>query len=290
MIDEITNFVNWLRRRNPQARTWRDYGYDLNQFVAIVGDKPPASVTIQDIDNFITAQAARGLKPTSINRHLAAIMALYTFLADEDPDLVCPVLPHRHTLRATQRLPRPVPEADLQRFFAVIEDARDQAMFLLMLRCGLRIAEVAGLRLSDLSMAESPPRLRVSGKNSKERVVYLSDQTRQAMQTYLATRPSTTSDFLFLSYQLDGLSTTAIHKRLMRYRATAGIHLTAHQLRHTFANDLVSADVPVTTIQKLMGHAWLVSTQTYIAANDRKVQADFYAAAQQLAGWQDEPK
>ncbi len=48
--------------------------------------------------------------------------------------------------------------------------------------------------------------------------------------------------------------------------------------------------VPVTTIQKLMGHAWLVSTQTYIAANDRKVQADFYAAAQQLAGWQDEPK
>lgn len=286
MIDEITDFVNWLRRRNPQARTWRDYGYDLNQFVAIVDDKPPASVTIQDIDNFITAQAARGLKPATINRHLAAIMSLYTFLSDEDPDLVCPVLPHRHNLRTTQRLPRPVPEADLQRFFAVIEDARDQAMFLLMLRCGLRIAEVAGLRLSDLSLAESPPRLRVSGKNSKERVVYLSDQVRQAVQTYLAERPLTTSEFVFLSYQLAGLSTTAIHKRLMRYRAAAGIHLTAHQLRHTFANDLVSADVPVTTIQKLMGHAWLVSTQTYIAANDRKVQADFYTAAQQLDGWQ----
>lgn len=286
MIDEITDFVNWLRRRNPQARTWRDYGYDLNQFVAIVDDKPPASVTIQDIDNFITAQAARGLKPATINRHLAAIMSLYTFLSDEDPDLVCPVLPHRHNLRTTQRLPRPVPEADLQRFFAVIEDARDQAMFLLMLRCGLRIAEVAGLRLSDLSLAESPPRLRVSGKNSKERVVYLSDQARQAVQTYLAERPSTPNDFLVLSYQLAGLSTTAIHKRLMRYRAAAGIHLTAHQLRHTFANDLVSADVPVTTIQKLMGHAWLVSTQTYIAANDRKVQADFYTAAQQLDGWQ----
>lgn len=286
MIDEITDFVNWLRRRNPQARTWRDYGYDLNQFVAIVDDKPPASVTIQDIDNFITAQAARGLKPATINRHLAAVMSLYTFLADEDPDLVCPVLPHRHNLRTTQRLPRPVPEADLQRFFAVIEDARDQAMFLLMLRCGLRIAEVAGLRLSDLSLAESPPRLRVSGKNSRERVVYLSDQVRQAVQTYLAERPLTTSEFVFLSYQLAGLSTTAIHKRLMRYRAAAGIHLTAHQLRHTFANDLVSADVPVTTIQKLMGHAWLVSTQTYIAANDRKVQADFYTAAQQLDGWQ----
>jgi site-specific recombinase XerD len=289
MIDEITYFVNWLRRRNPQARTWRDYGYDLNQFVTIVGDKLPTAVTIQDVDNFITAQASRGLEPATINRHLAAVMSLYTFLADEDPDLVCPVLPHRHILRARQRLPRPVPEADLQRFFAVIEDARDKAMFLLMLRCGLRIAEVAGLRLSDLYLAESPPRLRVNGKNSKERVVYLSEQVRQAVQIYLTERPSTTNDYLFLSYQLDGLSTTAIHKRLMRYRTAAGIHLTAHQLRHTFANDLVSADVPVTTIQKLMGHAWLVSTQTYIAANDRKVQADFYTATQQLAGWQGEP-
>lgn len=290
MIDETTCFVNWLRRRNPQARTWRDYGYDLSQFVATVGDKPTAAVTLQDVDNFITAQAARGLKPATINRHLAAIMSLYTFLSDEDPDLVCPVLPHRHTLRETHRLPRPAPEADLQRFFAVMADARDRAMFLLMLRCGLRIAEVAGLRLSDLYLADSPPRLRVSGKNSKERVVYLSDQARQAVQTYLAEWPSTPSDFLFLSYQLDGLSTTAIHKRLMRYRDAAGIHLTAHQLRHTFANDLVSTDVPVTTIQNLMGHAWLVSTQTYIAANDRKVQADFYAAAQQLTGWQDEPE
>ncbi|MFQ5401085.1 MAG: tyrosine-type recombinase/integrase [Anaerolineae bacterium] len=224
-------------------------------------------------------------------------MSLYTFLSDEDPDLVCPVLPHRHALRAPQRLPRPVPEADLQRFFAVIEDARfgsakckrDRAMFLLMLRCGLRIAEVAGLRLRDLYLDESPPRLLVTGKNSKERTVYLSGQVRRAVQAYLAERPLATSDAVFLSYQLEGLSTTTIHKRLMRYREAAGVNLTAHQLRHTFANDLVSADVPVTTIQKLLGHAWLATTQSYIAANDRKVQADFYEAARQLAGWQAEP-
>ncbi|MCA9945586.1 MAG: tyrosine-type recombinase/integrase [Anaerolineales bacterium] len=297
MIDEITCFVNWLRRRNPQARTWRDYGYDLNQFVACVGDKSSAAVTIQDIDNFITDQAARGLKPATISRHLAAIMSLYAFLADEDPGLICPVLPHRHHLREPQRLPRPIPETDLHRFFAAIEDGhfdavqckRDRAMFLLMLRCGLRIAEVAHLQLRDLYLDESPPRLRVAGKNSKERTVYLSNQVRWAVQTYLAERPAAESDVVFLSYQRAGLSTTAIHKRLMRYRDAAGIHLTAHQLRHTFANDLVASDVPVTTIQKLMGHAWLTTTQTYVAANDRQVQADFYSAAQQLDGWQAEP-
>ncbi len=286
MVKEITRFVNWLRRRNPTARTWRDYGYDLAQFVTLVGDQPPAQLTFQDIDHFVTVQAERGWKPATINRRLAAIQSLYSFLADEDPDLVCPVLPHRHTLRQRQRLPRPVPTRDVKQFFAVIEDSRDRAMFLLMLRCGLRICEVAQLRTNDLYLYEPRPRLLIRGKNSKERSAYLSPQAEAALRHYLAERPTGPSEFVFLSYQLDGMSTTAIHKRLMRYREQAGIKLTAHQLRHTFANDLVLVDVPVTSIQKLLGHAWLVTTQTYVAANDRKVQADFYQASQQLEGWQ----
>ncbi len=286
MVKEITRFVNWLRRRNPTARTWRDYGYDLAQFVALVGDQPPETLTFQDIDRFVTTQAERGFKPATINRRLAAIQSLYTFLSDEDPDLVCPVLPHRHSLRQRQRLPRPVPAGDVEQFFAVIADSRDQAMFLLMLRCGLRICEVAQLRMNDLYLDEPRPRLLIHGKNSKERSAYLSPQAEAALRHYLAERPTVASEFVFLSYQLDGMSTTAIHKRLMRYREQAGIKLTAHQLRHTFANDLVLVDVPVTSIQKLLGHAWLVTTQTYVAANDRKVQADFYQASQQLEGWQ----
>ncbi len=286
MVKEITRFVNWLRRRNPTARTGRDYGYDLAQFVALVGDHPPETLTFQDIDRFVTAQAERGFKPATINRRLAVIQSFYTFLADEDPDLVCPVLPHRHSLRQRQRLPRPVPTGDVEQFFAVIEDSRDRAMFLLMLRCGLRICEVAQLRLNDLYLDEPRPRLLIRGKNSKERSAYLSPQAEEALRHYLAERPTVPSEFVFLSYQQDGLSTTAIHKRLMRYREQAGITITAHQLRHTFANDLVLVDVPVTSIQKLLGHAWLVTTQTYVAANDRKVQTDFYQASQQLEGWQ----
>ena len=62
--------------------------------------------------------------------------------------------------------------------------------------------------------------------------------------------------------------------------------LSAHRLRHSFANDLLTADVPVTTIQKLLGHRWLETTQIYVAANDRQVQADYYAACSRLEGWQ----
>jgi site-specific recombinase XerD len=286
MLVEIEDFGNWLRRRNPNARTWRNYGYDLKQFVAVVGDRPPGAITLHDVDRFVTSQAARGFRPATINRRLAAITALYTFLSDDDPTLVCPVLPHRHGLWVPQRLPRPVQEEDLRKFFAVIDDARDRAMFTLMLRCGLRISEVAKLQLTDLYLNESHPRLVADGKGSKERSVYLSPQAERALRAYLVERPSIPCNFVFLSYQGNGLSTTAIHKRLMRYRDQAGVYLTAHRLRHTFANDLVSADVPVTTIQKLLGHAWLETTQTYVAANDPQVRADFYAASRKLEGWQ----
>jgi site-specific recombinase XerD len=285
MLAEIESFINWQRRRNAAARTWRDYRYDLKQFLEVVGDRPPSAVTFHDVDRFIMQQAACGFAPSTINRRLAAILSLFLFLADDDPDLMCPVLPHRHWLHEPYRLPRPVPTDDLARFFGVIADPRDRAMFVLMLRCGLRIGEVAGLKLIDLYLNEQHPRLVARGKGSKERSVYLSPQAERTLRAYLAERPCVANDFVFLSYQHAGLSTTAIHYRLTHYRERAGVNLTAHRLRHTFASDLVSVDVPVTTIQKLLGHAWLESTQTYVAANDHRVQADYYAASQKLEGW-----
>jgi site-specific recombinase XerD len=286
MLVEIERFVNWVRRRNPDARTWKDYGYDLRFFVQVVGDRPLAEITFREVDTFIGQQTEKGFKPSTINRRLAAIIALYAFFSAEDDTLVCPVIPRRHHLREPLRLPRPVQEADLRQFFEAITDTRDLAMFTLMLRCGLRIGEVAGLQISDLFLEEDFPRLMIRGKGSRERTVYLSPQAMQALKEYLSIRPMVSSEFVFLSYQLDGLSTTAIHKRLMRYREQAGLSLTAHRLRHSFANDLLNAEVPITTIQKLMGHRWIESTQAYVQANDQQIREDYYAACQTLEGWQ----
>jgi len=254
--------------------------------VAVVGDQPPGSVSFHEVDRFVIDQARRGFKAATINRRLAAITSLYTFLSDDDPTLMCPVLPHRHGLKEPRRLPRPVQPEVLSQFFAVIEDSRDRAMFTLMLRCGLRISEVAHLQLVDLYLDEALPRLVANGKGSKERSVYLSPQAERVLERYLSQRPQAPSPFVFLSYLGEGMSTTAIHKRLMAYRAQAGVNLTAHRLRHTFANDLVQAEASVTTIQKLLGHAWLETTQSYIAANDSQVRADFQVASGRLEGWQ----
>lgn len=285
MLSEIERFVNWTRRRSPEARTWKDYGYDLRFFMDVVGDRPAQEVTFKDIDLFIAVQSEKGFQPSTINRRLAAVISLYGFLAMEDDELACPVIVRRHHVRERQRLPRPVPEEDLKRFFAVITDKRDRAMFLLMLRCGLRIGEVANLHMADVFLEEEYPRIVVRGKGARERGVYLSPQAKTCLQEYLAERLSVKSEFVFLSYLDDGLSTTAIHARLLKYREQAGVHFSAHQLRHSFANDLLNADAAITSIQKLMGHRWIESTQTYVMANDKQVCADYYAACAKLEGW-----
>ena len=285
MLSEIEGFVNWVRRRSPAARTWKDYGYDLRFFVSVVGDRPPKEITFREIDRFVACQVEKGFKPATINRRLAAVISLYGFLAMEDEELACPVIVRRHHVREPQRLPRPVEEESLKRFFSVITDKRDRSMFLLMLRCGLRIGEVASLQMGDLFLGEEYPRIVVRGKGSRERGVYLSRQAEMALQEYLAERPACKSEFVFLSYLEKGLSTTAIHDRLLKYREEASIQITAHRLRHSFANDLLNADAPVTSIQKLMGHRWIESTQTYVMANDKQVCADYYAACAKLEGW-----
>lgn len=285
MLAEVEAFVNWVRRRSPAARTWKDYGYDLRFFIEVVGDRSPKEITFRDIDRFVAVQSEKGFKPATINRRLAAVIVLYDFLSVEDDELACPVVFRRHHLREPQRLPRPVQEDDLKQFFAVIESARDRAMFLLMLRCGLRIGEVAGLQMSNLFLEEEYPRLVIRGKGSRDRGVYLSKLAERALRDYLGERPCVKSEFVFLSYLEDGMSTTAIHKRLMHYRAQAGLNLTAHRLRHSFANDLLNADAPITSIQKLLGHRWIESTQTYVMANDKQVCADYYAACAKIEGW-----
>ena len=82
MLVEIEQFVNWVRRRSPEARTWKDYGYDLRFFVQVVGDRPLHEITFRDIDQFIAIQSEKGFKPSTINRRLASVITLYRILFD----------------------------------------------------------------------------------------------------------------------------------------------------------------------------------------------------------------
>src|SRR3989304_5353039 len=102
MHAEIDRFIHWVRRRSPQARTWRDYQYDLRIFARFMGNCELSELTFREVDRFVASQAARGSQPATINRRLATVVSLYAFLSDEDSGLVCPVIPRRPHLREPQ--------------------------------------------------------------------------------------------------------------------------------------------------------------------------------------------
>jgi site-specific recombinase XerD len=285
MQAEIQQFINWVRMRSPQARTWRDYRCDLDLFAAIVGEKNIEEIQPRDIDEFVNYQIGKGYKPSTVNRRLAAVASFYVFLKRDGRQIISPVLPRRHYLKEPQRLPRPVNEKDLHVFFGAIHDIRDRAMCTLMLRCGLRIGEVAELKKPDLYLGESPSRLIIHGKGSTERTVYVSPDAERDLNNWLASRPKVSCEHVFISYQQKKISTTSISKRIHMLCEQSGVKLTAHRLRHTFADNLLSAGMPITSIQKLMGHRFVETTQNYATANDKRVEADFYAACEKIEGW-----
>ncbi len=286
MLAEVARFNKWLRRKSPHATTPIHYTNDLKLFFNWV-HKPPEQVTVCDVDGYIEHCQNCGHAIATVNRRLAAIRSFYHFLdLMHDGAPPNPVIPNRHFVRQGRRLPRDVEDADLERFFAVITSPRDRAIFLLMLRCGLRVDEIHQLSLGDLYLQASPaqlPRLWVRGKNDSQRVVYLSAQALATLEAWLAVRPAVTSQAIFLNRAGRRLSVSGIQKRLACYRRQSGVWLSSHQLRHTFGRHLVEAGVPVTTIQRLLGHARLRTTQLYVHVSDRKVQADYQAAMAQLA-------
>lgn len=285
MLFDIERFIQWVRMRSPQAKTWRDYKCDLELFSQVMDNRKAEEIHPRDVDDFVNHQIQKGYKPGTVNRRLAAVVSFYRFLMAEGRATVCPVLPKRHYLREPQRLPRPVNEGNLRKYFGSVNNVRDGAMFTLMLRCGLRIGEVSALKMSDVYLGESPSRLIIRGKGARERTVYLSSEAERALQTWLAQRPKVRDEHVFLSYQEKKLSTTSITARINYVRRLSGVDLTAHRLRHTFADHLLSAGMPITSIQKLMGHRFVETTLNYAVANDKQVQADFFKACEKLEGW-----
>jgi site-specific recombinase XerC len=286
MLPEIEAFLKWLRRKAPRSSTPIHYGNDLELFFAWL-DKPWMEVKVQDIDDFIEHSQTQGHAIATINRRLAALRSFYHFLAIQSENAPRnPVVPKRHFIRHGQRLPRDVEDSILQELFAVIDHVRDRAMFLLMLRCGLRVGEVRNLSLGDLYLEPSPgnlPRIWLHGKGNGQRVAYLSSQPLAALQIWLAARPASQDQAVFLNRFGHRLTVTGIQDRLAHYCHKAGLWITCHQFRHTFGRHLTEARIPVTTIQRLFGHARLRSSEVYLHISDVQVQEDYEAAMQEVA-------
>ena len=203
MLPEVEQFQKWLRRKHPHTTTALNYGLDLELFFAWA-QKAPGRDHPAGCRRLYRTQQALGRCATTINRRLAALRSFYRFLGLEARTGASPTrsFPSAISSGHGSRLPRDVEDRDLAALFDVITEPRDRAMFLLMLRCGLRVGEVRALTLPDLYLHPSPgslPRLWLHGKGGVERVVYLSAQPLAALQAWLAVRPTSSAPAVFLN-------------------------------------------------------------------------------------------
>ncbi len=284
--ESLQRFEQSLRRRFPERRTAVDYLSDVRQFAAFC-PKAWREVSMADIDTFVDQQRQQGLRPTTVKRRVAALKTFFDFLAEETGDLSWPnpVRFKRHAGKLPRPLPRDLSDEQVERVWAVLRAPRDRAWFALLLRAGLRVGEVVTLQMADLlapPQADRPARLRVCGKGRQERVVLLTADAWAVLEAWLAVRPVSDQSAVFLNERGRPLTANGLEWLLHGYGEQAGVAVTPHQLRHTFARQATEAGMPVTSLGKLLGHAQVSTTQVYTAGADPTLAQAYQMAMARL--------
>jgi integrase/recombinase XerC len=287
---------DWLaslaHERRASANTLRAYGDDAGRFLSFLGehiggsvdDRMLGALTPADIRAFITRRRNEKLGPRGVQRALAAIRSFFRWLAREGV-VDNPAARSIRTPRTPRTLPRPLSEKDAARSIAEAgrkdetngkEPAwiavRNAALLTLLYGAGLRISEALGLKCKDVPLGES---LVILGKGNKERVVPILAAIREAIDDYAAQRPVTNEPGapLFLSRRGNPMSPREAQALMQKLRGRLGLSesATPHALRHSFASHLLDGGADLRSVQELLGHASLSTTQTYTKIETRKL-------------------
>jgi len=280
LTESVLNYRRYLKRKNYSPHTVKNYLHRLQRFFTWLS-VPLELASPENVNFYIDFLLGQQLSPQTINGHLVVIRLFYDYLKDEgDVQIDNPVL-RGMLLRVGKPLPRHLRDTDVPIFFDVVTRHRDQAIFMLMLRCGLRVEEVADLTLGAIDYQHNRILIK-SGKGGKDRVVFISNDATDALAAYLRIRFHTHEQKVFLvekgTHKGKPLSVRGIQKRIEYYSKKCGISVSCHQLRHTMATQLLNADADLVTIQYLLGHTRIKTTMRYCHLSNMKAQRDYYKA------------
>lgn len=269
---EVTDFLSFLRLKGLAQRTQVEYLRVLRLLQLHLGNesKPFADVTVDELRDFITWSRAHGLSAKTVGNRVIVLKRFFGFLLEEGYIVVDPGR-HLPTPKMPQRLPKALSREQVQRLFAQLSEMpllrfRDKVVITLMYTGGLRISEAVSLRRGQLDLQQGT--LRVVGKGSKERRVFLRDDARELIRRYLDELGE--SDWLFPSPRGGHITQNHIQIEVGKYARKAGLPkgVTAHTLRHTCATHYLMGGAPITFVQGLLGHASLNTTGLYTGLVD----------------------
>lgn len=295
--EAIGLLIEDLARRDAAPRTRRAYTVDLEQFAqwAITQGAGPCEVGPKAVRRYIARLSELGAAPSTSARKLAAVRALFQSqrehgrIAENPADLVS-------TPRRGTHLPRVLSAREAAGLLDAIPagtplQLRDRAMFELAYACGLRAEELVTLRLDDVDYDDE--QLRVEGKGRKTRFVPIGEPAVAALRGYLEpghgrqgrpalTDPGEPSEVLFLSKTGRPLGTSDVRRRLRMWAVRAGAPaeraggtVSPHALRHSFATHLLDGGADLRSIQELLGHASVSSTQIYTRVESARLKSAY---------------
>jgi integrase/recombinase XerD len=232
-----------------------------------------------DLEAFIEHVQDTGLKISTVRTKQACLIAFLHFLIEQDI-VSGSVLKRPIKLKLPEVLPRAMNPADVKKLLSGIDDIRDRALILLLLRTGMRIGEALGLRVNDLDMRDRKVHLFQGEKNSMGRVVYLSDDVLSALKLWLRQRDQN-KEFVFYGNGNKPICYSTGRSRFVRYIQKAGLEqkgYTVHCLRHTFASELLNAGMRLECLQQLMGHQDIEVTRRYARLTDATREEEYFRA------------
>ncbi len=243
-------------------------------------------ITVQNLMYYLVKRRTEGAVELTLAKDISALRALGEYLVRQG------VWPENHALmldrpKASRPLPRVLSVAQIDKLLSCIDEEslcgkRDAALFELIYSCGLRISEAADLRISDLHQNERI--ILVRGKGGKERIVPFGERAAGRLACYISdVRPQllggrNTAE-IFVNYRGEPISRKGIWKRFKEIERMAGIDAKVHTLRHSFATHLLAGGADLRSVQELLGHSDLATTQIYTHLDDsqlREYHAEYF--------------
>ncbi len=280
LIDAKKTFLNWLaKHKNYSLLTVKAYDVDLNQFFSfltahhgkILSLDDLSSLSLSDFHSFSSYRQKFSIQSRSLARQLAAIRSFFNFL-NKRYDIKVPITSLIKSPRVKQKLPRPLDITDAKSlvFSNEIQQnwiaARDRAILLLLYGAGLRIGETLALITREVSDGRNKT-LYIKGKGKKTRIVPILPIVFDAIQQYKERCPFELPDdeIFFRGTKGGPLRPELVQKTVRKLRSALGLaaNVTPHSLRHSFATHLLTEGADLRTIQELLGHSSLSSTQIY---------------------------
>jgi len=270
----MDDFTDYLRvERNASEHTVSAYRRDLRDLIDFLGDRDVDKVEMGDLRAFLKQLYQMGHGASTIGRKLATLRSFFVFAQREGMIEVN----HARAIRAPkreQRLPHLVDTDGIERLLDAPDDTplgrRDRALLEVLYSAGLRVSELVGLNVADVDLEAGT--VKVIGKGNRERLAPIGKQAIEALKTCLGGR---TEGAVYTNYRGGRLSTRGVQKMLDKYTAQVGLKATPHSLRHSFATHLLDNGADIRSVQEMLGHQSIASTQIYTHVSNVRQQAIF---------------